>query len=673
VTDAPHPGTYAALGWKVFPLHHLVEVDGARVCSCGDIDCDSPGKHPRTSNGVKAATSDLEQLRRWWQQFPGCNWALATGQPSGVIAIDLDAGKGGFESWAEYTAQRHAPGDLAQTLIAATGGGGRHLFLMSPPGEVVRNRVNWKPGVDIRGDGGYVVLAPSNHASGGSYAWQNWGHRIMAAPTDLLADLAAGGAGSSMLKGVTTDGLLDGIPEGSRDDMLFRLACRLRRQLGDNRATVELVVLTAAANSTPPFPEVDALKKIDQAFLQDHSDGGDPYAVGGDGFWDRRPELAALYSNARHRMLAPWGALGGAIQRALHTVPTTVAYRSDLGRAPLNTGMITVGDTGLGKGRTQRLLDDTLAFQSPFLDFDMIEVGSGEALVDAFAYVAGPNDSSGAPKGTLVWRDLSHARLVMFDEVGKLAALAARDGATIFEYLKSGLSGETIGRMLAGGRGVLLPKNQYRLGVTINVQPKVAWSLLTPAQIAGGLPGRFLWFSTMDPTLVTAERGEVTPFEIPVPAWPENHDVRALPEMDEAHDRDARLAHLGERDPMDGHALLARAKVAVGLMVLAGRTSLVPEDWELSAVVMEHSRATRARVLAELASEQVREEQRRARSAARTQTFTEDEKRKRDIERIAKKLATLKAEGVPQTEWRRRIRSSERDLYLDALAAMPDA
>jgi len=266
--EALTPGAYAELGWKLFPCHHVKN----GICSCGDENCDSPGKHPRVQNGVKAATSNIDQLRAWWQQFPGCNWGLATGQPSGVIAIDIDQRKGGFESFEEYEAGRHAPGDFGATLLAKTGGGGRHIILRAPDAPV-KNRVNWLPGVDIRGDGGYVILAPGSHISGGTYAWENWGSPIMSAPEDFLADAAAGAGGSASV--IAAGGsMLDPIPEGKRNDTLFRRACSLRRKHNDDRQVVDLIVRTAGRASGVTDREIDVI--LESAFGQDHSDGAEP-------------------------------------------------------------------------------------------------------------------------------------------------------------------------------------------------------------------------------------------------------------------------------------------------------------------------------------------------------------------------------------------------------------
>ena len=81
---------------------------------------------------------------------------------------------------------------------------------------------------------------------------------------------ASNGSSSDL---ASTADILNGVPEGERDDTLFRWACRLRRQLGDGaRRIVELAVLDAAANCSPPFSPDQALRKVDQAWRQDHTD-----------------------------------------------------------------------------------------------------------------------------------------------------------------------------------------------------------------------------------------------------------------------------------------------------------------------------------------------------------------------------------------------------------------
>lgn len=142
-------------GWLVFPVHGVK--DGA--CSCGNPTCGSPGKHPATAHGVKDASHSTSAFQ------PHHNIGVATGAASGVFVVDVD-GEGGERSLA-------ALGDLPPTLTQWTGNG-RHLFFSAPAGVKIASRVS-KLGrkLDIRGDGGYVVVAPSMHHSGRRYEWAN--------------------------------------------------------------------------------------------------------------------------------------------------------------------------------------------------------------------------------------------------------------------------------------------------------------------------------------------------------------------------------------------------------------------------------------------------------------------------------------------------------------------
>lgn len=55
---------YATKGWAVIPLY---PINQKGYCSCGMAkNCESPGKHPRTKNGLKDATTDIEQIKKWW-------------------------------------------------------------------------------------------------------------------------------------------------------------------------------------------------------------------------------------------------------------------------------------------------------------------------------------------------------------------------------------------------------------------------------------------------------------------------------------------------------------------------------------------------------------------------------------------------------------------------------
>lgn len=279
---ATSPTAYAELGWRVFPCHNMVR----GKCSCGKgDDCSSRGKHPRTSRGVKDATTDPQKIAAWMRAYPDANWAVACGRESGFFVVDVDPRHGGFESMEAYEANHEVP----HTLTSLTGGGGRHLFYAYPAGQAVGNRTNWLAGVDIKSDGGYVILAPSNHESGGTYRWRDWTDdalpELAEAPAALVLSVTQRSeTGDSEYQVVDTDLLLDGVSEGSRDETIFRWACSYRRKNGDNAKNAALLLARAAAeNCTPPFPPEEAVKCVESAWRQDHSDGERPFRLLGTG------------------------------------------------------------------------------------------------------------------------------------------------------------------------------------------------------------------------------------------------------------------------------------------------------------------------------------------------------------------------------------------------------
>jgi putative DNA primase/helicase len=157
---------YGQRGWLVMPVH---SVQGGK-CTCPDgPTCASPGKHPRTQHGLKEATSDLATIERWWKRWPDANVAIVTGAGSGLVVLDVDSYNEGDDTLAELVAEH---GELPPTTRVITGGDGLHVFF-AHPGEEVRNTAGKKlgQGLDVRGDGGYVVAAPSLHLSGNRYQW----------------------------------------------------------------------------------------------------------------------------------------------------------------------------------------------------------------------------------------------------------------------------------------------------------------------------------------------------------------------------------------------------------------------------------------------------------------------------------------------------------------------
>lgn len=96
---------YVSQGWAVLPCH---EPAPRRGCSCGRVDCTSPGKHPRTRRGLHDATIDPHRVAAWWRRWPTANVGLRTGAASGLVVVDVAPAHGGEASLARL-ATAHGP------------------------------------------------------------------------------------------------------------------------------------------------------------------------------------------------------------------------------------------------------------------------------------------------------------------------------------------------------------------------------------------------------------------------------------------------------------------------------------------------------------------------------------------------------------------------------------
>jgi Bifunctional DNA primase/polymerase, N-terminal len=126
-------------------------------------------KRPLTQHGVTDATVDPLIIKAWATKWPDAGVAVATGTRSGIVVVDVDPRNDGERGIAEATA---ALGALPSTLMVTTPSGGWHYWLRLPDGVVLCNSVGaLAEGVDVRGDGGYVVAPPTRRVSGGAWAW----------------------------------------------------------------------------------------------------------------------------------------------------------------------------------------------------------------------------------------------------------------------------------------------------------------------------------------------------------------------------------------------------------------------------------------------------------------------------------------------------------------------
>jgi putative DNA primase/helicase len=246
---------YVKQGIPIFPLHNP-EGGG---CSCAKADCEHVGKHPRTPHGFKDATTDLSQIMEWWDRHPSANIGIPTGVASRLLVVDCDPRNGGPAERSEL-AQRFGP--IPDTAEVMTGGGGRHFFFRYEGGSVPKALAE---GIDLKGDGGYVVAPPSLHPSGKRYEVDGLsGPKALLKPAEVPAWLRKQISASQNSTGAESSGDSKKWGTGERNNNLVSVAGSMRRR-GLSREAIEAALLEEnGLRCEPPLP-VGEVRRIAQS------------------------------------------------------------------------------------------------------------------------------------------------------------------------------------------------------------------------------------------------------------------------------------------------------------------------------------------------------------------------------------------------------------------------
>lgn len=227
--------------------------------------CTNPGKLPLVAwKRYQTELPTEADVARWWGGSAQANIGMATGELSGVVVLDTDSG----DAWKEALRR-----GIPNTPSVRTGKAGGCHFHFRHPGVDVSNFAGKLAGIDFRGDGGYVLLPPSQHAAGPRYRWiEGTQSQEHAAVPEWLMALLTGPAGTDGTVNqdhvpLDLEQILRGIPEGQRDDTIWRYACKLR---GDDvpRDYAEMLVRQAARSCRPPFNETAAAEKVQRAYRE---------------------------------------------------------------------------------------------------------------------------------------------------------------------------------------------------------------------------------------------------------------------------------------------------------------------------------------------------------------------------------------------------------------------
>lgn len=252
-----HALHYGRLGLAVFPIRPR-------------------SKQPLTEHGFKDASKDPQQIEKWWSRWPDANIGIATGSVSGglvVIDLDVDKDKGidGRATLRDWEAQYGKLPD--KTWLSITGRGGYHYFYHDT--SVVKNRTNIYEGIDIRGDGGYVVAPPSVHPNGRTYEWEQ---------DPILYPLAdADNTVINFLLGPVPENwerkpleLPDQIPDGERTTAMVKLVCSQQAKGLSDEAIRAAVRAENEQKCIPPLTDQELEKEVFPA-LKRYQKGTAPY------------------------------------------------------------------------------------------------------------------------------------------------------------------------------------------------------------------------------------------------------------------------------------------------------------------------------------------------------------------------------------------------------------
>jgi len=577
---------------------------------------------------------------------------LALRMPPVVLGIDVDAygSKPGAETLREAEARL---GPLPATWVSTSRDGlsGIRLYQV-PAGRVWADVVG--PGVEVIHYGHrYIVAAPSIHPDTGAvYRWDAPdGSRGVPGPIvdDLpplpdawVAELDRGPVSERSTKAHVDDAevaaALSSYPDGPPCRWLLQVLSEARGELAGavSRHDVgrKYVAVIVRAGEQGHEGSLEALKLLQEAWEAALASGesraaergewermvngavgivtesptpdsdrgccGAPLSPGLDfdpgvagdaleGFWTAREHLEHVRTFARARMCSPWSVLGVVMARMVTRIKPQVVLPPVIGSyASLNLFVALVGPSGMGKGASEAAAADAVSFGQ---QLEVATVGSGEGIGHLYAH---------REKGEVI-RDRESV-LFTVPEVDGLVALGNRQGATLLPQLRSAWSGEQLGFSYADPTKRLpIDRHSYRMGLILGVQPARARPLLEDAD--GGTPQRFVWLPTTDP------QAPETPPRCPVEwKWPGIYEpwftegysglsVMTIPPV--ARETIVRTHYerlRGEGNPLDGHALLCRLKVAAALCLLDTRQDVSDEDWELAGMVMRVSEATRNRV-----------------------------------------------------------------------------
>lgn len=445
-----------------------------------------------------------DELYRWWEVWPNANVAIICGSISGIWAVDAD-GPAGID-W--MTA--NLPKTGAYSITAK----GLHAIYLAPKGTPIRNAVRLAPEVDIRGDGGYIVAPPSKHQSGHEYRWQflmdGWDDLAVFDPSNIVPK-KSGNLNldlSRISQPVDTEAIAAGVPKGERDNMIFREACRLRAlNLSEHEAWD--IIKAAAARCNPPFPESDALKKMQQAWKYE---AGTADAETVEVCSDVEPEDCTLEDHGEddyHDFLRP----GGILQMIMDHIDANSAVSFplfSLAAAVTTLGAVIGQKVQTETGLRTNIYSIALGYSGSGKDAPFNVINQIIGQTDA-SKIMGPTEITSAPS-VLRWlsKPDCHISLFMVDEIGQLLnglKNPNNSAAGLPRMLTQLFSSTNRPQIKNYANGDELIVHYHHLSLYGVSTPNIFWDSLTTGEVADGFLARvLLWQSHHEAEMPKATR-----------------------------------------------------------------------------------------------------------------------------------------------------------------------
>lgn len=356
------------------------------------------------------------------------------------------------------------------------------------------------------------------------------------------------------------------------------------RQRGEVEAEAEFTRMVANADRILAEPGSAVTDEVEDAARAEAA------------FWAQRPILTHIHQFAAVRRANPYATLGAVLRRAIALVPPWAQLPPTVGQpASVNLYTASVGRSGQGKDIANGVAAQAVRFLNPdgtaLDDPPSPGIGSGEGLARYFLGHGNGDELAQV------------AANVEVNEVGTLVALAERKGGTLVGELLKGFTGQALGFNNAQrATTTFVAAQTYRLCMGISAQPENARFFLDREK--DGLPQRFLWLPIINPYALppgTEPPREVMPAEVVVPVFPTV--ITGTPYFigvpASIRVSIVNLRHQVEIgspavDPLDGHLMLLRLKVAFGLAVLDERRDIIEDDWRIAGQLIEVSNRVRA-------------------------------------------------------------------------------